>query len=141
MPTLPHLRSPRRGAPPSRVRGVARDHVVDSAVYVDGRRRPGACAPADAIAEVRDSDTGFVWIGLHEPDERELTTLGARFGLHPLAVEDALNAHERPKLDKYDDMLFAVLKTVRHVRPDEPNGEIEVVETGEIMVFLGRDYV
>ncbi len=141
MPALPHLRSPRRDAPPPRLQGVARDHVVDSAVYIDGRRRPGACAPVEAIAEVRGTDAGFVWIGLHEPDEGELTTLGARFGLHPLAVEDAVNAHERPKLDRYDDMLFAVLKTVRHVRPDEPNGEIEVVETGEIMVFLGRDYL
>ena len=141
MPTLPHLRTPRRSSLPARPRGSASDHVVDSAVYLDGRRRAGPCNPAEAIAEVRRTGTGFVWIGLHEPEESELTALAERFYLHPLAVEDAATAHQRPKLDRYDDMLFTVLKTVRHAARDKPNAEVEVVETGEIMVFLGRDYV
>jgi len=143
MPTLPHLRPPRRGSLRARpiARAVARDHVVDSAVYVDGCRRPGSCPPFEAIAQVRHNDAGFVWIGLHDPEESELAALADRFDLHPLAVEDAVSDHQRPKLDRYDDMLFTVLKTVRHVHPNEPNGEVEVVETGEIMVFLGRDYV
>ena len=143
MPTLPHLRPPRRGPLPTRPLAPATtsDHVVDSAVYVDGCRRPGSCAPAEAIERVRRGEGGFVWIGLHEPGASELTALAERFDLHPLAVEDAVSAHQRPKLDRYDDMLFTVLKTVRHVHPDEPNGEVEVVETGEIMIFLGRDYV
>jgi magnesium transporter len=109
-------------------------------VYVDGRRRPGSCAPFAAIARVRRDEGGFVWIGLHEPVESELAALAERFDLHPLAVEDAVSAHQRPKLDRYD-MPFTVLKTVRHVHSDEPNGDVEVVDTGEITVFLGRDYV
>jgi magnesium transporter len=120
---------------------AAADHVVDSALYVEGCRRAGACPPAEAIAEARHNGAGFVWIGLHEPEESELSALAGHFDLHPLAVEDAATAHQRPKLDRYHDMLFTVLKTVRHVHPDEPNAEVEVVETGEIMVFLGRDYI
>jgi len=115
--------------------------MVDCALYIKGCRRPGTCPPADAIAEAHRNGAGFVWIGLHEPEESELTALAEHFDLHPLAVEDAATAHQRPKLDRYDDMLFTVLKTVRHVHPDEPNGDVEVVETGEIMVFLGRDYI
>jgi len=140
MPTLPHLRPPRRDPAPVRP-PVSADHVVDSALYVGGCRRPDSCPPAEAIAQARRNGAGFVWLGLHEPDESELTVLAEHFDLHPLAVEDAATAHQRPKLDRYDDMLFTVLKTVRHVHPDEPNGEVEVVETGEIMVFLGRDYI
>jgi magnesium transporter len=92
--------------------------VVDSAVYVDGRRRLGSCAPFEAIAGVRGDTGGLVRIGVHEPVESGLAALAERFDLHPLAVEDAVSAHQRPKLDRYyDDMLFTVLKTVGHVHP------------------------
>jgi len=138
----PHLRTPR---PPRRPLAVApdptSDHVVDCAIYVAGRRRPGICTPAD-IAAMRRTGDGFVWLGLHDPSEAELTELAERFDLHPLAVEDALSAeHQRPKLDRYEDTLFAVLKTVRYVHPDAPGGDVEVVESGEISVFVGRDFV
>jgi magnesium transporter len=141
MPTLPHLRAPRRNSPVHSLAAIPRDHVVDCAGYVDGRRLPGSRSYEHAVTEVRASGAGFVWIGLHEPDEMELAGLAARFGLHPLAVEDAVHAHQRPKLERYDDTLFAVLKTVRYIHRSEPNAESEVVETGEIMVFLGRDFV
>ena len=145
MSMLPHLRPPRRlvrtrpvVAPvPERPSG----HLVDCAVYVDGVRRPGRCDPA-GIAAVRSSGEGFVWLGLHDPDGTELAALADRYELHPLAVEDALHAaHQRPKLDRYEDTLFAVLKTVRYVHPDTPAADVEVVETGEISVFVGRDFV
>lgn len=136
----PHLRSARRALAVAPARVPADGHVVDCAVYVDGRRRPGRCGPAD-ISSTRAGD-GFVWVGLHDPDEAELTELAERFDLHPLAIEDALSAeHQRPKLDRYEDMLFAVLKTVRYVHPDSPGGDVEVVESGEISVFVGRDFV
>lgn len=134
----PHLRTPRRPLPAQR---VPSQHVVDCAIYLDGRRRSGTCTPDDIAAMRRDGD-GFVWLGLHDPDEAELTELAERFDLHPLAVEDALHAeHQRPKLDRYEDTLFVVLKTVRYVHPSSPNGEVEVVESGEISVFVGRDFV
>lgn len=145
MSMLPHLRPPRRltrtRTAVAPVPGSRPDHLVDCAIYVDGIRRPGRCDPAE-IAAVRRSGEGFVWLGLHDPDEAELSALADRFELHPLAVEDALHAaHQRPKLDRYEDTLFAVLKTVRYVHPDSPAADVEVVETGEISVFVGRDFV
>jgi magnesium transporter len=141
----PHLRPPRRlirGARPVPVSSPERsDTLVDCAVYVDGVRVSGRCEPA-VIEEVRRSGEGFVWLGLHDPDERELSDLAERYDLHPLAVEDALYAeHQRPKLDRYEDNLFAVLKTVRYVHPDSPAADVQVVESGEISVFVGRDFV
>jgi magnesium transporter len=112
-------------------------YVVDCAVYVDGARLPGRWTHDRALAEVRRRDAGFVWIGLHEPDDEQITGIADVFGLHELAVEDAVHAHQRPKLERYDDTLFMVLKTVRY----RGAGEQEVVETGEVMVFLGRDFV
>ncbi len=150
MSMLPHLRSPhlrpaRRlaraaAAPVVPVRDRAAT-LIDCGVYVDGIRRPGRCEP-NVIDEVRLTGEGFVWLGLHDPDATELAELAERYDLHPLAVEDALYAeHQRPKLDRYEDTLFAVLKTVRYVHPASPAVDVEVVETGEISVFVGRDFV
>ena len=84
---------------------------------------------------------GFVWLGLYEPTEEELTAIAERYGLHPLAVEDAVYAHQRPKLDRYDDALFMVLKTATYVEHEQLTATSEVVGTGEVMVFLGPNYV
>jgi magnesium transporter len=148
---LPHLRTPHLRPPRRLARTAARPHpeprpvrdgaLVDCAVYVDGVRRPGRCDPA-VIEDVRRAGEGFVWLGLRDPDETELAELAERYELHELAVEDAVHAaHQRPKLDRYEDTLFAVLKTVRYVHPDTPAADAEVVETGEISVFVGRDFV
>src|ERR1044072_6867127 len=84
----------------------------------------GQCAPGD-----------FVWIGLFEPGEKELAEVADVFDLHPLAVEDAVIAHQRPKLEGYDDNLYFVLKTLWYVDEDD------AVETGEISMFVGTDFV
>ncbi|MGW7062256.1 magnesium/cobalt transporter CorA [Streptomyces sp. NPDC054904] len=115
--------------------------VVNCVVYLDGVRQDG-CAEADeALRRVRKAGDGFVWIGLHEPSQEELAGLAGLFGLHPLAVEDAVNAHQRPKVERYDDTLFAVFKTVRYVEHEELTATSEVVETGEMMAFVGTDFV
>ncbi len=116
-------------------------YVVDCAVYVDGERLPGRWTHDGALAEVHRREDGFVWIGLHEPDEEQITSIADVFGLHELAVEDAVHAHQRPKLERYEDMLFMVLKTVCYLGNDHPSPENEVVETGEVMVFVGPDFV
>jgi magnesium transporter len=117
-------------------------YVVDCAVYVDGERLPGRWTHDAALAEVRRREDGFVWIGLHEPDEEQINGIAAEFGLHELAVEDAVTAHQRPKLERYDDTLFMVLKTVCYVGNNGAHkAEHEIVETGEVMVFLGPDFV
>ncbi|MEN3265131.1 MAG: magnesium transporter [Pseudonocardia sp.] len=116
-------------------------YVVDCAVYVEGGRLPGHWSHDRALAEVRRRDDAFVWIGLHEPDEEQITGIADVFGLHELAVEDAVQAHQRPKLERYDDTLFMVLKTVCYMGKPQPSAENEIVETGEVMVFLGSDFV
>jgi magnesium transporter len=144
VPPLSSLRPALRAAH-TRVRPAARPlfrvpasaSVVDCAVYVDGERLPGRFTHERALGEVRRRGEGFVWIGLHEPDEEQITGIAEVFDLHELAVEDAVHAHQRPKLERYDDTLFMVLKTVRYCG----SAEQEVVETGEVMTFLGRDFV
>lgn len=81
-----------------------------------------------------------MWIGLREPTTDQLEVVADAFGLHPLAVEDAVHAHQRPKLERYDDSLFLVLKTVVYVEHDRLTPTSEVVSTGEIMIFAGRDF-
>lgn len=115
--------------------------MIGLAVYREGLRLNGIETVAEAVAEVA-ARGGFVWVGLHSPDESDLAEVAERFGLHPLAVEDAIHAHQRPKLETYgDDQLFAVLKTVRYCPHTELTATTEVIEVGEVMAFLGRDFI
>ncbi|MEV0276033.1 magnesium and cobalt transport protein CorA [Streptomyces sp. NPDC050610] len=109
--------------------------IVDCAIYRDGRRTDGPADFSDALDEARAEGHSFLWIGLHEPTESEFALVTSEFGLHPLAVEDALAAHQRPKLEVYDDSLFLVLKPVEY---DE---DADTVATGELMVFVGDSFV
>ena len=111
--------------------------IVDSALYRDGARVPLGCHPHDyaALRAGVQQPGDFVWLGLYAPSEAELTEVAAAFGLHALAVEDAVQAHQRPKLETYGESMFLVLKTLWYVDADDQ------VETGEISVFLGRDFV
>ncbi|MEU0370044.1 magnesium/cobalt transporter CorA [Streptomyces sp. NPDC006283] len=115
--------------------------VVNCVVYVKGVRQDGCADAEEALRRVRKVGDGFVWIGLHEPDPQEFTGLAELFGLHPLAIEDAVHAHQRPKVERYDDTLFAVFKTVRYVEHAELTATSEVVDTGELMAFVGTDFV
>ena len=109
--------------------------IVDSAVYEHGKRRAGNLALEEALEAGRATSDGFVWIGLHEPTAEEFAAVTWEFHLHPLAVEDAIHAHQRPKLEAYDETLFVVLKTARYV------DAAEIVEIGEVMLFLGDGFV
>ncbi|GAB4082635.1 magnesium/cobalt transporter CorA [Modestobacter muralis] len=123
--------------PPSEREGS--DFVIDCAIYVEGQRQ--APVAYDEALRAAVEKGGFVWLGLHEPTQAEFEGVAAVYGLHPLAVEDAVEAHQRPKLDSYDDSLFMVLKTARYVEHDALTATSEVVNTGEVMVFLGSHYV
>ncbi|MFD4633421.1 magnesium/cobalt transporter CorA [Streptomyces sp. NPDC058284] len=115
--------------------------VVNCVTYRDGVRRPPDRDLVESVEQVRKSGDGFVWLGLHEPTEEEFADVADLFGLHPLAVEDAVHAHQRPKVERYDQTLFAVFKTVCYVEHAELTATSEVVDTGEIMVFIGREFV
>ncbi|MCT9107254.1 magnesium/cobalt transporter CorA [Streptomyces mirabilis] len=109
--------------------------IVDCAIYHHGRRTEGPEDLSDALDLARAEGDAFIWIGLYEPTEQEFDLVTEEFGLHPLAVEDALKAHQRPKLEMYDDSLFVVLKPVAY------EAESDVVTTGEVMVFIGDAFV
>ena len=112
--------------------------IIDCALYRDGRRQneEGPMALEQA-AELCLNDQGFVWLGLFEPDEDELTDVQDKFGLHDLAVEDAQNFHLRPKIERYEEgsVLFVVLRTAGYVE------DREMVDMGEVSVFLSRRFV
>ena len=108
--------------------------IVDSALYVDGRRTVGRLALDDVPAACLRPGA-FVWLGLYEPTNEEFDAVRTAFGLHELAVEDAVKAHQRPKLEIYDDSLFLVLKTARYLDAEER------VEFGEILVFVGESFI
>jgi magnesium transporter len=110
--------------------------IVDSALYRSGERHRVDLDPG-VLARIHDEcgADDFVWVGLHEPDAEELASVAAVFGLHHLAVEDALTRRQRPKVESYDDMLFLVVKTLWYV------DERDEVGTGQVAMFLGRGFV
>jgi magnesium transporter len=111
------------------------DEVIgDCALYENGQRRPGR-VPFDRVAEVSTESDGFIWIGLQQPSSEDIAELAAELSLPALAVEDAVQAHQRPKLEIYDDVVFVVLKPVDYIDHDE------VVEVSEIAIFLGPKWV
>ncbi|MCX4880023.1 MULTISPECIES: magnesium/cobalt transporter CorA [unclassified Streptomyces] len=115
--------------------------VVNCVTYRDGMRVPGGSDLVDTVERVRKKGDGFVWLGLHEPTDQEFAGIADLFDLHPLAVEDAVEAHQRPKLERYGETLFAVFKTVCYVEHEELTATSKVVNTGEIMLFVGEDFV
>lgn len=111
--------------------------IIQIGVYRDGVRcaDPPPLHELQAILSTMEGPGDFIWVGMHDPEPGELDEIAKAFSLHPLAVEDALKAHQRPKLDRYDESLFLALKTLRYV------DEEDAVETGEINVFSGANFV
>jgi magnesium transporter len=112
--------------------------VVDNAIYVDGRRKIAPTSLDTAFSALRscaDDGRSFAWIGLLGPDQAEIDAVAHEFDLHELAVEDTVHAHQRPKLERYGDTQFVVLRPARYVDP------VEVVKLGEVHLFLGADFV
>ncbi|TDB86567.1 magnesium and cobalt transport protein CorA [Micromonospora fluostatini] len=132
--------SPRPGRAGRGAEATGRGAETDCAVYVDGRRLPGERHHAEALAAARRAG-GFVWLGLHEPDLTEMTEVAATFGLHELAVEDAVKARQRPKLERFGEVSFLALRTARYCEHAELTETSEVVETGQVMLFVGPHFV
>lgn len=109
--------------------------IVDCGVYEQGERQGGRRSLREAIEAIHTTSEGFVWIGLETPDPREFAEVAEAFDLHPLAVEDAVHARQRPKLEVYDDTLFFVLKPAHYV--DDP----ELVMLSQIMLFVGERFL
>jgi len=108
--------------------------IVNNAIYKHGERvaSPGSL---EETTELRDSLRGMAWIGLYRPSAEEFQAVAEEFGLHELAVEDAVKAHQRPKLERYGSTVFVVLRSAHYVDPQE------IIDFGEIHLFLGVDFV
>ena len=110
--------------------------VVNAAAYTGGHKVRDISV--SEIADVLRQPDQFVWIGVQEPDEALLQSLQQAFGLHDLAVEDALRAHQRPKLEEYGDSLFVVLRTAQLAGDGDGSGRVAF---GETHIFVGPRYV
>jgi magnesium transporter len=109
--------------------------IMDNAVYAAGRRLSQPQSLAETYRLLREHADGLAWIGLYKPEEYEFTSLAKEFDLHPLAVEDAVQAHQRPKIERYGDTLFVVLRAARYI------DAVEEVEFSEVHAFIGPDFV
>ncbi len=108
--------------------------MIDSAVYRDGQHFD--CGdPATELRALRETGSGFLWIGLKDPTQEEFDQFNQSLHLHPLAVEDATKGNQRPKIDVYENSIFVVLKTLRYIESTSD------VETGELMLFAGQNFV
>jgi magnesium transporter len=139
---MPFVTRTRRVEPPSpsviqpaAEQGPGRRSMVDSAIYADGVRVASPTTLAETYAALDRTPGGVAWIGLYRPTEQELVSLSEEFNLHPLAIEDAIVAHQRPKLERYDTVLFVVLKAANYL--DAP----EEVDFGELHLFVGSNFV
>ncbi|GIG68036.1 magnesium and cobalt transport protein CorA [Phytomonospora endophytica] len=130
-----HERAPEHTMDPRGHQPVSvEESVVQAAVYRDGRRTDTPATLAEALRSLPEDDS-MAWIGLYRPDEAQILAAAEQFGLHELAVEDAIVAHQRPKLERYGDTLFMVLRAARYI------DETEEVDFGELHVFVGRNFV
>lgn len=112
-----------------------RDSLVAAGIYSEGRKISAPDSLGEAFETLRATPGAFAWIGLYRPDENEVGAVAQEFGLHALAVEDAVHAHQRPKMERYDDVLFVVLRAADYV------DETERLIFGELHVFLGPNFI
>lgn len=127
-------RHPGQSVPTPPHAGLVESSVVNSAVYRDGRRIASPATLAEALASLPDASS-MAWIGLYRPSETQLHAAAKQFDLHELAVEDAIVAHQRPKLERYGETLFVVLRAARYL------DESETVDFGELHIFCGPTFV
>jgi len=120
---------------PEDVAAPVEQSVVDAAIYRDGRRVETPPTVADAARHLRELPDTMAWIGLFRPSEAQLLPVADEFRLHEVAVEDAIVAHQRPKLERYGETLFVVLRAATYL------DDVEEVEFGEIHVFVGSNFV
>ncbi|WP_175407345.1 magnesium and cobalt transport protein CorA [Streptomyces sp. TRM64462] len=126
---------PPAARPPAAPVSYPRASVIQASLYRDGHHVSSPSSLSETFRQLREQPDGMAWIGLHRPSSAELLSLAAEFDLHELAVEDAMEAHQRPKLERYGDTLFVVLRAARYL------DEQEEVDFGELHVFVGPDFL
>ncbi|MEU8660235.1 magnesium and cobalt transport protein CorA [Actinoplanes philippinensis] len=132
-----------RGSRPP-VRRADHTAIVGCDLFLDGVavESPGAAADLALLHErARERDGGFVWLDLHEPTEAALTRVATVFGLHPLAIEDVLQREQRVKVDRYDDVVFLVVRAAHYAEHERFTATSEIVSTGFVRLFVGPHFV
>ncbi|CAN5186498.1 magnesium and cobalt transport protein CorA [soil metagenome] len=115
--------------------GAHRPSLIQSAIYENGQRVATSASLAETYRALDSRPGAMAWIGLYRPTPEEITSLADEFDLHELAVEDAILAHQRPKLERYGHTLFVVLRAARYLDAKEE------VEFGELHIFVGKNFV
>src|SRR4029079_14995572 len=122
-------------ARPEDVAAPVEQSMVDAGLYVGGKRVGSPTTVADGASQLRSTKSAMLWIGLFRPTEAQFRPVAEEFGLHELAVEDAIVAHQRPKIDSYGEKLVLVTRAATYVDPEEE------VEFGEIHIFVGSNFI
>lgn len=136
---MPPPRPPKRPETPLRV--PVERAIEHCRVFVDGVMQRGEYRPAEAVRVAREQG-GYVWLGLHEPDEYQMLGVAEEFGIHELIVEDAVSAHQRPKVERYDDQLFFVVRSVEYNDDATVRDSRDIIETlGEVQMLIGPDFI
>jgi magnesium transporter len=119
---------------------VNADWLVNCAVYAGGKRLPEQVDYRTALQTARDRN-GFVWLGVRDPGAEEFAEVARLYGLHELAAEQAVTLRHRPKIEKNGEVTLFVLRTTAYVEHPELTSTSEVVETGEVLIFIGERFV
>lgn len=129
------------GDPRSRF-SVPVERAIDHCrVFHDGLRLAGDYQIDSAVEKAREHDNGFVWLALHEPSDEQMSKVAEAFGIHELIVEDAVTAHQRPKVERYDDQLFFVVHSVKYTDDEEVVDTRQIISTGEVQMLVGPDFI
>lgn len=110
-------------------------------IIVDGKRLPGEYHTTSAIKEVGEYENAYVWLALNDPDETQMKRVAGEFGIHRLIVADAASRHQRPKVERYDDQLFLVVRAVRFTDDEMVANTREVITTGDVQMLVGPQFI
>ncbi|AKK02834.1 magnesium/cobalt transporter CorA [Corynebacterium epidermidicanis] len=110
-------------------------------IYRDGHPVRGSYGYREALEEVRRTGSGYVWLGLYEPDQHQMVSISEAYDVHELIVEDAVSARQRPKVERYDDQFFFVIRSVKYTDDAIVNNAREIIETGEVQMIVGKDFI
>ena len=145
MPSVPSPFRPRKkNDPPSSspTFSVPVERAIEHCrVFVDGEALPGEFTPHSAVQTIEEYGRCFVWVGLYEPFESQMTKVASEFRIHELIVEDVVQAHQRPKLERYDDQLFVVARSVNYRDHDEVTDKRQIISTGEVQMIIGDTFI
>ncbi|WIM68817.1 magnesium and cobalt transport protein CorA [Corynebacterium breve] len=139
-PLLPRMNG--KAAKPSPRMTVPVERSIDHCyVYHEGKRLPGEYHFSSALEKAHEASDGFVWLSLKEPDNAQMERVADAFSIHKLIVEDAVLAHQRPKVERYDDQLFIVVRSVNYADDEEVTDARQIISTGEAQMLIGRDFI